>query len=211
MQDLTFYSNSEQIMIIDSACDQTVVNNISFVINSYTGVFFNVSGAIKSSKISTKLELVNDCYTLVKFPNNFIADNTKIKSNLHVKTAKPDACMNKIGVIFKLNQALLNTEPGLKESLLQPYEARANGVIIDDVPTRYTGNDSTGGTQRIVVNGDEIPLFFDGWKCYLNIRKPTQVEIRTLPVYEITSRLPYKPDKNNHGNLINIRESTLND
>ena len=65
-EDLTFYSNSEQIMIIDSACDQTVVNNISFVINSYTGIFFNVSGAIKSSKISTKLELVNDCYTLVK-------------------------------------------------------------------------------------------------------------------------------------------------
>ena len=113
----------------------------------------------------------------------------KIESKLHVKTDKPDSSTNKIGVIFKFNQVLLNTEPGLKESLLQPYQARANGVIVHDVPTRYAGNDSTCGTQRIVVNNDEIPLFFDGWKCYLNIRKPTHVEIRTLPVYEITSGL----------------------
>ena len=64
MQDLTFYSNNEQVMIIDSGCDQTVVNNISFVINSYTGVFFNVSGAIKSSKISTKLVLIDKIFRI---------------------------------------------------------------------------------------------------------------------------------------------------
>ena len=81
--DLNIYTNDEQIMIIDSGCDQTVVNDTSFKIYSHTGIFFNVAGAINGSKNNNNLELVNDCYTFVKLlDNNYKSSNTKNKSNL---------------------------------------------------------------------------------------------------------------------------------
>ena len=61
------------------------------------------------------------------------------------------------------------------------------------------------------MDDNKIPLFFDGWKYYFTIRKPTQKEIDTLPVYEITSRLPYKPNKYDHKNLINIRVANISE
>ena len=52
----------EKLMIVDSGCDQTIVNHSSFLIGTYTGVFINVGGALISHK-PKYLEIVNDCYT----------------------------------------------------------------------------------------------------------------------------------------------------
>ena len=134
--DLEICTKDEEIIIIDSACDQSVININSFVINTHTGIYFNVADTIKCSN-SSKLELVNDCYTYVKLPKiSFTGDDMKIKYNLANDSTKTDVNFCKNGVIFKFNQMLLNTEPRLKEALLQPYQARANGVIIDDVLMR---------------------------------------------------------------------------
>ena len=55
------------------------------------------------------------------------------------------------------------------------------------------GTDGNPGGQSITLGRDNIPLHFDGWKCYLRIRKPHAEELRNLPAFEITSSRPYKP------------------
>ena len=63
------YSNlvipfNENILVIDNGCDQIIVSINAFLIESFSGIQFNVGGALNSMK-STKLELVNDAYNLV--------------------------------------------------------------------------------------------------------------------------------------------------
>ena len=40
---------------------------------------------------------------------------------------------------------------------------------------------------------DTLPLYFNGWKHFLHIRKPSQDELKSLPVYEAASPLEYEP------------------
>ena len=61
---------------------------------------------------SNNLELINKCYTVAILPSN----------NL---------------IILKVNQCLLDKEPSQQESLLQPHQARAFEVIINDVAKHY--------------------------------------------------------------------------
>ena len=79
------------------------------------------------------------------------------------------------------------------ESLLQPHQARAFGIVIDYIARRHPGKDGKPGGQCIHVGTDKLPLHFDGWKCYFHIRKPSQEELKSLPVYELTSPHPYQP------------------
>ena len=81
------------------------------MIEPFDGIQFNVRGVLNSTK-STKLELVNDNYTLVTLPHN-------------------------VKVIFKTNQALLNNDPTQTEALLQTHQARAFGVTVDDCAGRH--------------------------------------------------------------------------
>ena len=76
------------------------------MIETYAGTFFNVDGALFNMKYNN-LELVNDCYTVAMLPSNKL-------------------------VILKTNQCLLDKEPYQHESLLQPHQTRAFGVIIND-------------------------------------------------------------------------------
>ena len=84
VQDLVI-SLDEEILIIDNGCDQTIINLNSYLIVTHTGIFYNVDGALDCMS-SSKLELVNNCYTVATFPN------------------KPP-------VLLKINQALLDTNP----------------------------------------------------------------------------------------------------
>ena len=61
---------------------------------------------------SSKSELVNKAYNSVTFSNN-----TK--------------------VIFKINQAFLDRYCDQTEALLQPHQARALGIIVDDCAKRH--------------------------------------------------------------------------
>ena len=79
------------------------------------------------------------------------------------------------------------------ESLLQPLHIRAFGVVIDDVARRHPVKDGKPGGQCIHVGTDKLPLHFDGWKCYFHIRKPSQAELKSLPMYELTTPHPYQP------------------
>jgi len=172
IDDLVIPSKIERILLIDNGCDVSIISNNSFLINTYTGTFFNVDGALLNMK-TNNLQLVNDCYTVAILPSNKL-------------------------VILKINQCLLDKDPSQQESLLQPHQARAFGVVIDDVAKRHPSKDGKQGGQCICIGKDTLPLHFDGWKCFLHIRKPSQEELKSLPVYELTSPREYNPQSRFH-------------
>ena len=167
IDDLVIPSKNENILLIDNGCDVSIISNNSFLINTYTSIFFNVDGALLNMK-SNNLQLVNDCFTVAILPSNKL-------------------------VLLKINQCLLDKEPSQHESLLQPHQDKAFGVVVNDVAKRHPEMDGKQGGQCICIDTDTLPLHFDGWKCFLHIRKPSQEELKSLPVYELTSPLEYKP------------------
>ena len=138
--------SDENILVIDNGCDQSIININSFLVQSFAGIYYNVGGAISTMK-STNLELVNEAFTLVSMP-----DGGKI--------------------IFKINQAFLDKNPQQSEALLQPHQARAFGVIVNDCASRYLAPSSNPGGQYKTVNKSNYGIHVDGWKCYFKITKP---------------------------------------
>ena len=96
-------------------------------------------------------------------------------------------------VVFKINNCLLDISTTQVESLLQPHQARAFGVVVNDVAQRHPAMDGKQGSQCISIGADTLPLHFDGWNCFFQIRWQSQEELKTLPVYELTSPHEYKP------------------
>ena len=88
---------------------------------------------------SSKLELVNNCYTVAVFAN------------------QPP-------VLLKINQALLDTNPLQTEALLQPHQARAFGVVVDDCARHHCSASGNPGGQCITIGKDVLPLHVDGSK-----------------------------------------------
>ena len=107
--DLALHSDKDRIMVIDSGCDQSIINSSSFLVKSYTGLYFNVGNAVNTNSSCNKLELVNDAYTVVKLPQG-------------------------LNYLIRLNQVLLDPDSRQVEALLQPHQARAHGVTVNDVP-----------------------------------------------------------------------------
>ena len=142
VDDLTI-TTDECILVVDNGCDQSIINNNSFLIYSFAGVFYNVGGALNNMH-SSRLQLVSDAYTLATLPHNS-------------------------KVIFKLNQCFLDADPDQTEALLQPHQARAFGVVVDGCARRHMGADNNPGGQCLSVNGNSYGMYFDGWKCYFRI------------------------------------------
>ena len=175
--DLVICDDNETILVVDNGCDQSIVNLNCFVIGLHTGVFYNLGGALEGMHHSN-LEVVNNACCLAVFPNR--------------------------KVVLKINQALLDPNPSQREALLQPHQARDFGVVVNDVAARHTGPNSLPGEQSFKVGKDSYPLYFDGWKCYLRIRKPTVKELNTLPTVELTSAIPYCPQQRLHTRRVDI-------
>ena len=121
IDDLVIPSRIERIFLIDNGCDVSIISNNSFLINTYTGTFFNVDGALLNMK-TNNLQLVNDCYTVAILPSNKL-------------------------VILKINQCLLDKDPSQQDLLLQPHQVRAFGVVVDDVAKRHLSKDGKQGGQ----------------------------------------------------------------
>ena len=166
-EDLVIPSTKDNILLIDNGCDISIISKNSFLIQTLTGIFYNVDGALHNMHASN-LQLVSNCFTLAILPSNTL-------------------------IILKLNNCLLDNNESQTESLLQPHQARAFGVVVNDVAKRHPAMDDKQGSQCISIGADTLPLHFDGWKCFFQIRKPSQEELKTLPVYELTSPHEYKP------------------
>ena len=126
-------------------------------------------------------------------------------SNRNINSTSSSNVVTK-NVVIKINQALLSTDPNQSEALLQPHQARSFGVVVNDVAQRHTGSQGNPGEQNIIVDRDAIPLHFDGFKCYIRIRKPSVEEIQSLPVYELTSPKPYHPQKRLYTRRVDVRQ-----
>ena len=110
-----------------------------------------------------------------------------------------------------MNQCLLDSTPGQTESLLQPHQARAYGVIVNDVAKTHSAADKKQGAQNLVVDGITPSLNFDGWKCYFNVRNPTTEKIKNLPKFLLTNELPYLPQRSVAARNVKIRKvDTIN-
>ena len=134
--------------------------------NTQVRNFFNLFGALHGMQSTKGLKLVEAC-TLV--------------------TLKSGAKF-----IMHVNQGLFDLNPLQMESLLQPYQARANGVTVDDVCKRHKGMDGHPGTQYIYVDGHELPIHFDGLKQFLCVLLPTDADVLCYPSVVLTSPEPYE-------------------
>lgn len=157
-------------MIIDSACDQSIINTVAFDIISKTGSSFQVDGALAERMKSTTALQVGTGATLVT-----LKDNSKF--------------------ILVIHQALINTCQNQTEALLQPHQCRSHGVAVDDCSHRHVHVDGSPGDQCIQCVEHRIPLYYDGYKCFLLISKPTEDDYNKYPQLELTSPQPYEPDK----------------
>ena len=169
--DLVITTN-EDILIIDNGCDQSIINNNSFLTLISTGAFYNIGGALCSMKSDSLLEVVDAC-TLATLPDG-----------------------NK--VILRINQALMDMDPKQHEALIQPHQMRAHGTAVDDCAKRHLNSKGEPGGQCIKAHDTTIDLHFDGWKCYLRVSKPTSGDLKKYPIHELTSRKPYEPQNRRH-------------
>ena len=172
-------------LVINNGCDQLIININSFLVQSFTGAYVNKGGAL-STMSSSNLEIVNDAFTLA-----LLGDGTKI--------------------LLKINQALLDTNPDQDEALLQPHQVRSFGIIVDDCAYQCMSPNSIPGGQVITSGGHNIPLYFDGWKCYLRLQKPTATDLSKYKVIELTSALPYKPQRRSSRLMSTVRRASVED
>ena len=135
-EDLVIPSNKDNILLIDNGCDISIISKNSFLIQTLTGIFYNVDGALHNMHASN-LQLVSNCFTLAILPSNTL-------------------------IILKLNNCLLDNNETQTESLLQPHQARAFGVVVNDVAKRHPAMDGKQGSQCMSIRADSLPLLSMG-------------------------------------------------
>ena len=167
---LDLYDRGDNVLVIDSGCDQSMIHSSACHVLNFTSQYFQINGVMSDMQSNEALQVVNAAVLIT---------NSYTKNKL-------------IGI---LNQSLLLCDVNCTESLLQPHQARCFGTVIDDCCKYHMSTGGKPGTQSIQVPGHEIPLLFDGWKSYLLISKPTEEDMVTLERVEFTSPLPYEPDK----------------
>lgn len=167
---LDLYDSSDKILVIDSACYQSMIHSSACHVLNFTSQYFKRNSVMSSMRSDDALKVVNAAI-LITNPYN----NNKI-----------------IGI---LNQSLLLRDENCTESLLQPHQARCFGTVINDCCKHHMSTGKKAGTQSIYVPGHQIPLMFDGWKTYLWISRSTEEDLATLERVEFTSPLPYEPYK----------------
>jgi hypothetical protein len=97
--------------------------------------------------------------------------------------------------LFIINQAANIPDVIQHESLLHTDQARYHNVIIDNLSKFFHDSIGNQGKQSVEVDGFEIPLLHDGSKCFLKIRKPTNIDWEQLPILKLTSPISWKEDQ----------------
>ena len=108
--------------------------------------------------------------------------------------------------LILMNQACYYDYQEQTESLCHPYQAMLHGVKFCLTPKENLTTRGNPGNQKMIVDEREIPLSYDGRKMFLKIRKPSQEEIDTLEMLEITSPDPFDPESINEGESTTRRD-----
>ena len=70
-----------------------------------------------------------------------------------------------------------------------------HGVDFDLNSLNHTNTYDEQGKHRILIEDKTIPLQFNGRKTCIIIRRPSDDELESLEVFEMTSPLPFEPKK----------------
>ena len=136
----------------------------SFEVIKPLGKFFEVQTALFNQKV---MELAN-LATLATFPD-------------------------KSEAIMICNNFFYNTDPKQYKALLPPMQANAHGICLDLTANRHYDLDGNPGRHMMQVLMTRYHLFFDGYKCYLPLWKPSKSDWENYPQLELTAPLPYQP------------------
>ena len=85
--------------------------------------------------------------------------------NVATKAVFADGC----SCTLILNQFMLDENPTQTESLLNPHQACAHQVMIDDTAATHRRMDGDFGTQHFVIEDTSFLLHFDGYKMFISI------------------------------------------
>ena len=97
-------------------------------------------------------------------------------------------------LLLLFHQACYIDDASQTESLCLPYQSMEHGVSFDLTPLGHANDTGDPGRQCFKVEDKTIPLCFDGRKMFLDIRRPTERELDTLDIFEMTSPDAFEPD-----------------
>ena len=164
---LVIPTDDEPLAVFDTGCDNSLINLNSFIVGSYLGIYYNLQGALEGMTRSQSLQLANHCFTKI-------------------------VCKDR-EFIRVVNQCLVDPNPQQIETLLQPHQLRASGILLDDIPPCHLRIDNKPGTLCLKAGETTVPLYFDGLKTFIICVKPTEEELHSLPHVVLTSEEPYEP------------------
>jgi hypothetical protein len=93
-------------------------------------------------------------------------------------------------ILVRANRVLYLDDPAQFESLLDPVQLWANGIMIDLCATQFPAMNGGQGKQGMQVDGSFYPFDFDGQQLYFHHRLPSQHELDNLPNVILTSGDP---------------------
>jgi len=92
---------------------------------------------------------------------------------------------DKLPIILRIPESIC---AGEGKSLFAANQMRAAGHMVNDVPRRY------GGQQCIRLHdGPTIPLYYHQGLCHMKTHYPTDDDLKTLPVFDLTLDTPWNP------------------
>ena len=77
-------------------------------------------------------------------------------------------------------------------SLVTPHQMRVFGVVVDDCVYRYMALAGKSGGQCMQVGKTKYPTYFNAWKFYFQIQKPTSADLAKYLILKLTSTT-YEP------------------
>ena len=137
-------------------------------------------------------------------------DNLGKASNLHIAHAT-HAIDNP--VTFRTHLIRINNGahiPTMKQALLCPNQARQFGTIIDDIPPELDHKGTSSFSMSVADHNEtSFPLQRHGPTAYLPVRRPTQEELDTIEIIDITEEEEWNPyhGSNYAINNVNIEQS----
>ena len=88
-------------------------------------------------------------------------------------------------ILLRMHESICGREG---KTLISANQARAAGHVVDDVPKKYHGK------QRIkLFDGPTIPLIYRQGLCHMKTSYPSDQDLQTLPVYDLTLDIPWNP------------------
>ena len=82
-----------------------------------------------------------------------------------------------------MNQALYFKDKDV--ALMSTFQARASGEVVNNIPKQFEEN----SPFSISFPGQDlsIPFLIKGTTCYIPLRNPTEKEVDSLPIFNLTS------------------------